>query len=205
MKLIDVYLELAPESFRPVLMHEQWHYFTETFWPEIALLYLENEASFDALGIHGASHAFRTAIAAQLLNTIYSDFYHLTYPLPIAMAVVALHDVGRLGHGPDKWEYLSCSACKKLLGHWFKEESPDFLAACDVIISDTAGSKRGLSALLQDADAMEYTRFLSKGEFDPGHLNLCKQISQVDFGLIDEIAAYLMCLQDWERYQIKGA
>ena len=198
MKLIDIYVTLAPESLKPILMQDEWQYFTENYWPQIALLYLEKEASFDPVGIHGASHALRTSIAAQILNATFSDFYGLVYPIPVAMSVIALHDVGRLGNGPDRWEPLSCAGCKKLLLQWF--EGADYRAACEAIISQPAGLRQGISALLQDADTLDYTRFLSRGEFDPNRLSLYIQNPDVDFEPVDEIIAYLMRLQDWERY-----
>jgi hypothetical protein len=201
MKLMDVYINLAPESFKPLLMQNEWQYFIRVYWAQIAPLYLENEACFDSLGIHGVSHAFRTSIAAQLLNANFVDFYDLVYPIPAAISVIALHDVGRLGNGSDLWETLSCGICKKKLQKWFW--GTNYGVACEAIISQPASLRKGLSALLHDADALEYTRFLSRGEFDPYHLSLYIQNPTVDLGIVDQIASYLIELQDWERYPIQ--
>jgi len=192
------YLRMAPESYQLIFEQSAWQLFISRYWPTVEHTYKENELKFDPLGIHGAGHALRTTMAGHLLLHFYGAYYEVSYPQSIALLVIALHDAGRLENGSDIWETQSCQLCKKIMKTVVPKEETIYIDACADIIKPISQNPPGLSKLLHDADALEYSRFISKKAFEIERLYIYELAPRWSLQPVSDILDYLIKLQEWE-------
>jgi Protein of unknown function (DUF3626) len=153
--------------------------FKEHRLPGLLDNYRSHEETFDPTGIHGRRHISRALIFANVMANVLREQGAEINP-DVLYTTVALHDSGREGNGPDRWEGDSARIARE---HYTQLgiTDPDTLRRIETCI-DSGGPKgqRSLEGMiLKSADSMDIMRVYGRDEYRTDLLWFMNQDSRI--------------------------
>ena len=129
--------------------------------------YATHEQSFDPTGIHGRRHIARAMIYANVMANIVREAGGKVNP-DVLYTAVGLHDAGREGNGPDRWEAESAAAAKAIYTDMGVTDMQFLKQVGACIDSKAPASQRSIEgAILKSADSLDIMRVVGKDGYDP--------------------------------------
>jgi hypothetical protein len=134
-------------------------------------VYQAHEQSFDPGAVDGRMHVARTLIYADVMANVIRSKGGVVNS-DVLFTAVGLHDAGRQGDGPDRWEASSAAAAKQHyadLGMSMPAAFQEHVGAC---IDGTAnpGLVTVEAMILKSADSLDSMRQVGGDGYDPNQL-----------------------------------
>lgn len=136
---------LTPSSFMA---------FTKELENEILPLYEAHEQGFDKAQIHGRMHVARAVLFAEMMARFYQDQGE-SVDFDYVRRTTGMHDSGRKGNGPDKWEKESADL---LRNHLESKNVPNAEEKSHIIVKEKANKEALEFKIFQSADCLDIMR-----------------------------------------------
>lgn len=154
----------------------QYTSFVEEFEREILPIYKQHEEGFDSPSrnagnpYHSRLHISRALLFADVMMEVYRRHGVTNIDEYGARIAVAMHDSGREGNGPDRWEAQS----RNKLIQYLQAKGLDTTYATqigDSILTCNHGSSASVVGILeQSADCLDIMRDRNPDQFNPSYL-----------------------------------
>ena len=164
---------VVPADARPRMVRDMDGFRASGRLESVLDTYRAHEQGFDPGAVNGRMHVARTLIYADIMaNVVRSQGGAVDSD--VLFTAVGLHDAGRKGEGPDRWEAGSAAAAKR---HYVDigvdtpagENFRDHVAACiDSAADPRLRTVEGM--ILKSADSLDSIRHAGRDGYDPGQL-----------------------------------
>lgn len=149
---------------------------------EILDLYTGHEQTFDPEGIHGREHISRVVLYSNILANVFRD-QGATVDSHALYTTSALHDAGREGNGPDRWEGDSAKLALDRLGAQGITDQR-YLELAKGAIQGSATPLHSLEAvILKSADSLDIIRERGLAGYNTNFLAFMGGDTDIDPGI----------------------
>lgn len=189
---------VATEILTPSSIKDSFAAFTTELENEILPLYEAHEQGFDGARIHGRLHVARAVIFSEVMARHYQDKGE-SVDFDFVRRTTGMHDAGRKGNGPDRWEKESSVL---LYNHLKSKNIPKKEAAkkSNIIVKEKANKDAIEFKIFQSADCLDIMRPCTgnggRAGFKPEYLTFTSDDPSFRENLIEEAWFFIQITEE---------